>query len=271
VATKKQGGRTAARVAKNEPAGKGVAAKLDDVVAELRARGSERVRAGMARYAIPSHKALGIPVGALRVMAKRLGRNHELAAALWETDIYEARLLASFVDDPELVTAAQMDSWCEEFDNWAVCDTACFALFDRTPHAFRKVAQWGARREEFVKRAAFALLASLTVHDKGATDEQFLRCLPLVERAATDERNFVMKAVNWALRSVGKRSPALHVEALSVSKRLALSPDAAPRWVGKGALRELESASVLRRLKSRQGAALAPSARSTGSSRARRS
>jgi 3-methyladenine DNA glycosylase AlkD len=252
MATRKQPKSPISKAVRSKPAARsGVAEQVEDVVAQLKARASARVREGMARYGIPSDKALGIQVGALKSMGKRLGRSHELAAGLWATDIYEARLLATFVDEPELVTPAQMDAWCKEFDNWAVCDTACFALFDRTPHAFQKVEKWGVRKEEFVKRAAFALLASLTVHDKAATDEQFLRCLPLVERAATDERNFVMKAVNWALRSVGKRSAVLHAEALSVCRRLAASPDAAPRWVGKGALRELESASVLRRLKAK--------------------
>ena len=252
MATKKQGKRTASKVArKKREAAVETGDLLDEVVAQLRARASDQVKKGMARYAIPSVKALGIPVGVLKSMGKRLGRSHALAAALWETDIYEARLLATFVDEPDLVTAAQMDAWARKFDNWAVCDTACFALFDRTPHAFSKVTAWASRREEFVKRAAFALLASLSVHDKAASDEAFLRCLPLVERAASDERNFVMKAVNWALRSVGKRSPVLHAEALSISRRLAALPEPAPRWVGKNALRELESASVLRRLKAR--------------------
>jgi 3-methyladenine DNA glycosylase AlkD len=252
MATKKQSKRIASKGAKKKPeTGVDATELLDEVVAQLRARASEQVKTGMARYGIPSDKALGIPVGALKSMGKRLGRNHALAAALWETDIYEARLLATFVDEPELVTAAQMDAWARQFDNWAVCDTACFALFDRTPHAFSKVAAWGGRKEEFVKRAAFALLASLTVHDKAASDDAFLRCLPLIERAATDQRNFVMKSVNWALRSVGKRSPVLHAEALSVCRRLAALPEPAPRWVGKNALRELESASVLRRLKAK--------------------
>lgn len=250
MAIEKQGKRVTPRVKSREPGSD----QLEDVLAELRARASEQVKKGMARYAIPSEKALGIPVGALRAMGKRLGPNHELAAELWATDIYEARMLATFVDEPELVTPAQMDAWCRDFDSWAICDTACFALFDRTPHAFRKVEQWSKKNDEFVKRAAFALLASLTVHDKAADDAAFLRCLPLVERAAEDPRNFVMKAVNWALRSIGKRSAVLHAEAVQVSRRLAARPEPAPRWVGKSALRELESASVLRRLKAKRAA-----------------
>ena len=195
----------------------------------------------MARYAIPSDKAFGVSMGNMQLLAKRLGRNHELAAALWDTGWYEARMLASFVDEPARVTPAQMDRWCRDFDNWAICDTVCFHLFDRTPHAWRKVAQWSRRRDEFVKRAAFALLWGLTVHDKGADDEPFLQGLLLVERAASDERHFVKKAVNMALRAIGKRNPALNAAAVAVAQRLADSPQAAARWVGKDALRELTS------------------------------
>jgi 3-methyladenine DNA glycosylase AlkD len=221
------------------------------VLAWLERQGSEAVRKGMARYAIPSDKAFGISVGALRQHAKRLGPNHELAEALWKSGFYEARMLASFVDDAASVTPAQMDRWCADFDNWAICDTACFALFDRTPHAWRKVDQWAKSREEFVKRAAFALLASLTVHDKHAGDARFAKGLVLIERAAIDERNFVKKAVNWALRSVGKRSAVLNISAVQVAKRLGASENAAARWVGKDALRELAGPAVQKRLAAR--------------------
>src|SRR5262245_16013610 len=151
-----------------------------EVVAWLERTGTRETREGMARYAIPSDKAFGVPVGTLREHAKRLGRSHALAAALWDTGFYEARMLATFVDDPALVTPAQMDRWCLDFDSWAICDTACFHLFDRSPHAYRKVEEWSDRQEEFVKRAAFALLASLALHDKRADDQAFARCLPLV-------------------------------------------------------------------------------------------
>jgi 3-methyladenine DNA glycosylase AlkD len=202
----------------------------------------------MARYGIPSDKAFGVSVGALRQYAKRLGPKHELAAALWKSGWYEARMLASFVDEPAYVTPEQMDRWCADFDNWAICDTACFALFDRSPHAFKKIPVWAKSKDEFVKRAAFALLASLTLHDKAAPDAAFLRCLPLVEKAALDERNFVKKSVNWALRSIGKRNAVLNQAAIELCERLAARPEAPPRWVGKDALRELKSASVVRRL-----------------------
>jgi 3-methyladenine DNA glycosylase AlkD len=245
--------RMTATTAKRKPNAKGTVeatAKpdVDAVLAHLRKMGSAKVKAGMARFAIPSENAVGIPVGEMRAYAKRLGRSHKLAAELWRAGWYEARMLATFVDEPALVTPKQMDAWCKEFDNWAICDTACFHLFDRKPHAWNKVDAWSKGREEFVKRAAFALLASLTVHDKQADDELFADRLVLVERAADDDRNFVKKAVNWALRSIGKRSPALHGPAVELSRRLKDSSNAAARWVGGDALRELTSPGVQRRL-----------------------
>jgi len=203
----------------------------------------------MARYAIPSDNAFGVAMKDMKVLGKKFGRNHELAKALWETGVYEARMVCSFVADPALTTPAQMDRWCRDFDNWGICDTMCFNLFDRTPHAWAKVRQWSRKRNEFEKRTAFALLWSLSVHDKRATDEQFVQGLVLIERAAVDGRHFVKKAVNMALRAIGKRNIALNAEAVAVARRLADSPDAAARWVGKDALRELTSPAVTRRLK----------------------
>lgn len=221
----------------------------------LKRNGDKRARDGMARFAIPSDKALGVSMAKLRVFAKQLGRNHELAEALWKTDVYEARMLATLIDDPARVTPAQMDRWCRDFDNWAICDTACFALFDRTPHAWRKVEQWADKRAEFVKRAAFALLWGLTVHGRGAEDALFINGLRLIERASSDERHFVKKAVNMALRAIGKRNAALNAAAVDVARRLADSSQSGPRWIGKDAFRELTSASVVRRLAARRGSA----------------
>jgi 3-methyladenine DNA glycosylase AlkD len=191
-------------------------------------------------------------VGAIRDLGKRLGRHHELAAGLWETGWYEARMLAAFVDEPDRVTAAQMDRWCRDFDSWAICDTVCFHLFDRTPHAWRKVEQWAGRRNEFEKRAAFALLASLAGHDKKAPDEPFVGCLPLIERGATDGRNFVKKGVSWALRGIGHRNADLHAAAVALARRLAESSHAAARWVGKDALRDLTRPAVIRKVAGRR-------------------
>jgi len=237
------------------PAAKPAAVAKADVgraVAELKKRASKKTKDGMARYAIPSDKAFGVPVGVIRSIGKSLGKSHELALALWKTGHYEARMLATFVDEPARVTPEQMERWCRDFDNWAICDTACFSLFDRTPHAFEKIPVWAKSKDEFVKRAAFALLASLTVHDKAAKDAAFVRLLPLVEKAALDERNFVKKSVNWALRSLGKRSPELNRRSVELAERLAARAEPAARWVGKDALRELKSASVARRLQARQ-------------------
>jgi len=242
--------KTKQRPVKNLPATKAQAKPVDaqHVVAELQRRGSKNVRDGMARYAIPSDKAFGISVGTLKTIAKRLGRDHHLALALWNSGWYEARMLAAFIDDPSAVTASQMDRWCREFDNWAIVDTVCFHLFDRTPYAWDKVTQWATRRAEFQRRAAFALLWSLTGHDKSADDSKFIAGLRLIERAADDERNFVKKAVNMALRAIGKRNRKLHAAALGSAMRLAASRSASARWIGSDAARELESAAVTRRL-----------------------
>lgn len=228
-----------------------LAEEVEAIIASLRRSATKRTRDGMARYGIPSDNAFGVSVGDMQKLAKRLGRNHELAAALWETGFYEARMLASFVDEPAHVTPAQMDRWCRDFDSWAICDTVCFHLFDRTAHAWRKIAQWCNRKDEFVKRGAFALLASLALHDKHTGDEPFVESLPLVEAAASDERNFVKKGVSWALRAIGRRNSTLNVAAVTVARRLAASADAAARWVGKDALRELTGPAVTRRLAAR--------------------
>lgn len=214
----------------------------------LEKRGTKKNRDGMARYGIVAKKVYGVSMGTMQSLAKELGRDHALSQALWKTGWYEARMLASLVGEPDRVTAAQMERWAKAFDNWAVCDTATFVLWDRTPHAWPKVREWSARKEEFVKRASFAMLASLTVHDKLAPDERYLEGLVLIEREASDNRNFVKKAVNWALRSIGKRSPMLNKEAVALAKRLSEADDPASRWVGKDALRELTSPAVQRRL-----------------------
>ncbi|HEX7294127.1 MAG TPA: DNA alkylation repair protein [Pyrinomonadaceae bacterium] len=222
---------------------------VEEVISKLKRLGTKKTREAMTRYAIPNDKAFGVSVGALRDLGKKLGRNHDLALALWKTGWYEARMLAAFVDEPEQVTPAQMDRWCRDFDNWAIVDTVCFHLFDKTPHAFRKVEQWSDRRAEFEKRAAFALLASLGVHDKRASDESFAKCLSLIEQAATDERNFVKKGVSWALRVIGRRSKSLNRAAVALSEKLCTSEKSSARWIGRDALRELTSSAVVRRLK----------------------
>jgi 3-methyladenine DNA glycosylase AlkD len=227
----------------------GASAPTEDRVREaltwLERRGTKRNRDGMARYAIVAPKAYGVSVAMIKQLGKQLGRDHELALGLWDTGWYEARMLTPFVDEPARVTAAQMDRWAKDFDNWAICDALCFHLFDRTSHAWRKVEQWSTRREEFVKRAAFALLASLALHDKQAPDAPFVRSLRLIEKGAGDERNFVKKGVSWALRSIGRRRPALTQAAIQTAQRLAESSEPAARWVGKDALRDLAKAKLM--------------------------
>jgi 3-methyladenine DNA glycosylase AlkD len=222
--------KTATRVTKGDVAA---------VLASLERAGRTNVREAMGpRYGIHTPDAFGVMMQDMQKVAKGIGTNHDLALALWDTGNYEARMVASMIDDPANVTPAQMDHWCKSFDNWAICDTACFKLFDRTPHAFQKIAQWAGKREEFAKRAGFALLASVALHDKKAPDEPFLKCLPLIEKAADDERNFVKKGVSWALRGIGKRNAKLQAAATEVARRLAASDKPAARWIGKDALRE---------------------------------
>jgi 3-methyladenine DNA glycosylase AlkD len=225
--------------------------QVKETLAWLERRGSDRNRDGMARYGIVSDKAFGVSVGDLRNLGKRLGRSHELAIALWKTRWYEARMLVPFVGEPDRLTPAQMDRWARDFDNWAICDALCFHLFDRSPHAYRKVSAWAKRREEFVRRAAFALAASLALHDRQAPDRPFEKMLPLIARAATDERNFVKKGVSWALRGIGMRSPALHAKSLALARRLAASSDPSARWVGHDAIRDLSRPMIVKRVRLR--------------------
>ncbi|MCA1562289.1 MAG: DNA alkylation repair protein [Acidobacteria bacterium] len=219
---------------------------------------TRRDRENLARFGITANKAFGVSMANIQVLAKRLGRNHDLAAALWATGWYEARMLAAFVDEPARVMPAQMDRWCRDFDNWGICDTLCFKLFDQSPHACAKVTQWSDRRDEFVERAAFALLASLSTHDKTTGDGPFLDSLVLIERAATDERNFVKKGVSWALRGVGRRNAVLNAAAVIVARRLSTAPGAAARWVGRGALKELTSAAMRRGLEVKKQGQMRP-------------
>ena len=205
----------------------------------LEQHATKRTRDGMARFGIPSANALGVTVGDMRKYAKTIGKDHALAARLWSTGVYEARFLAAFIDEPGQVTPAQMDRWVADFDNWAVCDTVCFALFDRTPHAWKKVRAWAGARPEFERRAAFALLWALSVHDKQAPDDRFRACLPLLEKGALDERDYVKKGVDMALRALGKRNPVLRRAAIDLATRLRDSERGAQAWVGRSTLREL--------------------------------
>jgi len=209
-----------------------------EILAWLAQQATPQDRDNLVRFGINPPNALGVSIANIQRLAKQLGRSHSLAAALWKTGVYEARLLTSFVDEPAKVTPAQMDRWCQDFDNWGIVDTVCFHLFDRTPHAWAKVHQWSAEPGEFQKRAAFALLACLAGHDKKSPDENFLEGLQLIEPASTDPRNFVKKGVNWALRGIGRHSPACTEAATALAEKLAKSKDPTARWIGKDALRD---------------------------------
>jgi 3-methyladenine DNA glycosylase AlkD len=239
-----------------------LATQVQDALSWLEKKSTRRDRENLARFGITAPRAFGVSMANIQALAKQLGRSHDLATALWQSGWYEARLLTAFVDEPARVTPRQMDRWCREFDNWGICDTVCFHLFDRTPFAWAKVHAWHDRGDEFVKRAAFALLASLALHDRSRGDAAFLEGLELIERAATDERNFVKKGVSWALRLIGRRNAALNAAAIAVSRRLSDSDNAAARWIGKGAVKELTGPVVKRQL-----AARSASARRTQSSR----
>jgi len=244
---------SAARTAKRSPgaSAKTIDAEVERIVAALRRKGTQASRDGLARFAIPSARAFGVSMKDVQALAKQVGRDHALALALWETGWHEVRALCAYVDDPALVTPAQMDRWCRDFDNWAVCDTLCFALFDRTPHAFRMIDRWATRKPEFERRAAFALLASLALHDRESPDAPFLARLALIEAASTDERNFVRKGVIWALRLIGVRSVPLNGATMALAKRLAGSDDKTARATGKEVLRELAKPAARKRLAAR--------------------
>jgi 3-methyladenine DNA glycosylase AlkD len=231
------------------------AAAAAGLVRELEAMGSEAAREAMGRYGISVDHAFGVSVTRVRALAKPHRRDHRLAAELWSTGIHEARLLAVFVDDPAQVTPEQMDSWAADFDSWGITDQATTSLFDQTPHAWDKAREWSSADAEFIKRGAFALVAGLAVHDKNAPDEVFIAFMPIIERESGDGRNFVKKAVNWALRNVGKRDAALNGEALACARRILAGAGTrrdiaarAARWVANDALRELQSARIRARL-----------------------
>ena len=222
--------------------------RVRDILAGLERRGTKANRDGMARYGIVAPKAFGVSVTDLKTIAKPHRKDHELALALWKSGWYEARMLAGFIDDPAQVTVAQMNTCSKDFDNWAVCDHLCFHLYDRTPHAWGRIKAWSTAKPEFVKRASFALLASVALHDKREADKPFLDALPLIERAAVDERNFVKKAVSWALRGIGSRNAVLNAAALKTARGLAQHEDDTARWIGRDAVKGLTSAATKKRI-----------------------
>ena len=219
------------------------------VMREMKALADPRVREKMAYFGVNVPKAYGVSTPVLQALAKHIGKNHQLAQEIWETGIHEARILATFIGESEKVTAAEMERWVRDFDSWDVVDAACCYLYAQANPAWKKVAAWNGRREEFVKRASFSLVAYLSYKDKTASDTRFIRFLRVIEREAHDERNFVRKAVNWALRNIGKKNLRLNREAIRAAERIRRQDSRAARWIAADALRELKSAAVQARLR----------------------
>lgn len=220
--------------------------KCSEVIAFLKASGSKRNVQGMERFGIkPSIEVLGVSLPDMRKLAKRIGKNHVLAQQLWKTGIHEGRTMAGLIEDPQEISEQQMDDWVNDFETWDLCDTVCGSLFDKTPFAYKKVRQWAKSSEEFVRRAGFALLAWLAVHDKRATNDDFVKFFPLIKKYATDDRNYVRKAVNWALRQIGKRNGTLRLQALLLAEEIGKIDSRAARWIAADAIRELKNPKIV--------------------------
>ena len=223
--------------------------RFSAVFSQLKSLGDPKAVEGMARFGVNVPDAWGVSAPKLRALAKEIGKDHQLAARLWGSGVHDARLLATLIDDPAKVTPRQMERWAKDFNSWGLCDAACGCLFDKTPYAPDMALEWTGRDAEYVKRAGFVLMATLAVHDKKAPDERFERFLPYLVEHATDERNFVKKGVNWALRQIGKRNRRLNKLAVRTAKQIRKLDSRAARWIASDALRELTSEKVKKRLK----------------------
>jgi 3-methyladenine DNA glycosylase AlkD len=212
---------------------------VKEIIAQLKKHSSRKNREGMARFGIDTKHALGVNIPVLRVLAKKIGGDHKLAKDLWKTKIHEAKILAGMIDELEKVTEGQMDEWVKGFNSWDLCDQCCMNLFNRLPIAWEKAIEWAGRKEEFVRRAGFALMACLALHDKKAKDKDFFKFFPLIIKYSIDERNFVRKAVNWALRQIGKRNPNLNKKAVKVAKEILKINSKTAKWIASDAIREL--------------------------------
>ena len=222
---------------------------VEELLDRLKSKARPNNLAGMARYGISVEQRLGVSVPDMRKIAKEVGRNHNLALKLWQTGIDEAKIVAALVDDPKKLTEEQMEDWVRDMNSWDVCDQVCMNLFDKSPLAWKKIINWSERNEEFVKRAAFSLIACLAWHDKNSEDEKFIKLLPVIVKCSDDDRNYVKKAVNWALRHIGKRNFDLNRAAIDTAREIQRIDSKAARWIASDAIRELESEAVQRRLK----------------------
>ena len=223
--------------------------KTQEILDQLEGLANPEAVAGMARYGINPENTYGISIPELRRIAKETGKDHALAGELWDSGIHEARILACFIADPKRVTEAQMERWAADFDSWDVCDQCCSSLFDKTPFAYRKAVEWSEREAEFTKRAGFTLMAALAVHDKKAGDARFEQFLPILARESTDDRNYVKKAVNWALRQIGKRNRRLNRLAIETAGQIAKIDSKSARWIAADALRELQGEKIQNKLR----------------------
>jgi 3-methyladenine DNA glycosylase AlkD len=224
--------------------------EYEDIIKKLESLKNPKNVEGMARFGIrPKTEVYGIPIPELRKIAKLIKKNHQLAMKLWDLKIHEARLLAGFIADASKLTEEQMEKWVEGFDSWDVVDQVCGNLFDKTKFVYKKIFELSKREEEFVKRTAFTLMAALSVHNKEMKDEDFLKFFPLIKKAATDERNFVKKAVNWALRQIGKRNKKLNIKAIKLAKEIQKINSKSAKWIASNALSELTNKKVLKRIK----------------------
>lgn len=222
--------------------------QYSEIINKLEALSDPKAVQGMARFGINPENTYGVSVPSLRKIAKETGRDHALAQQLWESSIHEARILACMIDEPTVVTDAQLERWVKDFDSWDVCDLCCSNLFDKTKFAHQKAVEWSKREEEFVKRAGFTLMAALAVHDKKAADGEFLKFLPVIKSESTDDRNFVKKAVNWALRQIGKRNLNLNKMAIKTVEEIRQIDSRSARWIAADAIRELTSEAIQKRL-----------------------
>jgi 3-methyladenine DNA glycosylase AlkD len=224
-------------------------ASVDEVLKKLKVKARPDQLEGMARYGISPERRLGVKVPDMRKIAKDAGKDHALALELWKTGIPDAQIVAALVGEPEKLTDAQMEEWVKDFNSWDVCDQVCMNLFDKSPLAIKKIHDWSGREEEFVKRAAYALIACVAWHDKAADDNTFIQLFPVIKRGATDERNYVKKSVNWALRHIGKRNVRLNKAAIRAAKEIKQMDSKAARWIASDALKELKSENVQKRLR----------------------
>ena len=224
----------------------------NDILDKLKAMSDPKAVEGMARYGINPENTYGVSIPNLRKIARETGKNHALAQELWASGIHEARIIASMIDDPKMATEEQLESWVKDFNSWDVCDQCCMNLFEKTGFAYRKAVEWSERDEEFVKRAGFVLMARLAVSDKKADDKQFEALLPIVRREAYDNRNFVKKAVNWALRQMGKRNAILNRKAIETAEEIQKMDSRSAKWIASDAIRELTSESVQIRLQAKK-------------------